>query len=206
MKILLINDNPVVGKLVTLSAQKTGDELIAVGSAEEATLDSYDLVIVDDTSYNKEEFDGLIGRASVVQSCFIGSRSSERPEGFSRELNKPFLPTDLVDIFSQISSKEEIESVELEEELVSGLEELDVIDDIEAGIDEEDVAMHESLDELADLDELDELGELEELEEVQTDAVSELEDLDDVALSLDDADLGIDELSETQSADLPEGV
>ena len=30
MKILLLNDNPVVNKLVTLSAQKTSDELEVV--------------------------------------------------------------------------------------------------------------------------------------------------------------------------------
>ena len=34
MKILLLNDNPVVNKLVTLSAQKTSDKLDVVNSID----------------------------------------------------------------------------------------------------------------------------------------------------------------------------
>lgn len=44
MNILLLNDNPVVTKLVTLSAQKTSDELEIVGSVEEIQDGTYDLL------------------------------------------------------------------------------------------------------------------------------------------------------------------
>ncbi|MDF1882284.1 response regulator transcription factor, partial [Sulfurimonas sp. MAG313] len=104
MKILLINDNPVVGKLVTLSAQKTGDELITVANTQEVELSSCDLLIVDDASYVEEDINALMEKIECSKSCHIGSRSSEKPAGFTQELNKPFLPTDLVEIFTTISS------------------------------------------------------------------------------------------------------
>ena len=112
MKILLVNANPVVGKLVTLSAQKTGDELTSVSSIDEVPAQSYDLLLVDDNSYTQELFEALNAKASFSQSCFIGSRTSVKPEVFSREFNKPFLPTDLVDIFMGISSSINAEPAE----------------------------------------------------------------------------------------------
>ena len=57
MKILLLNDNPVVNKLVTLSAQKTSDELDVVNSIDDIDSRSYDLLVVDDTSYSDEMFE-----------------------------------------------------------------------------------------------------------------------------------------------------
>jgi len=57
VKILLLNDNPVVNKLVTLSAQKTSDELDVVNSIDDIDSRSYDLLVVDDTSYSDEMFE-----------------------------------------------------------------------------------------------------------------------------------------------------
>ena len=57
MKILLLNDNPVVNKLVTLSAQKTSDELDFALHVEDVAYTSYDLVVVDDSLGGDEILD-----------------------------------------------------------------------------------------------------------------------------------------------------
>jgi len=54
VKILLLNDNPVVNKLVTLSAQKTSDEVDIASNIDAVASQKYDLIIVDDSIYNDE--------------------------------------------------------------------------------------------------------------------------------------------------------
>ena len=54
MKILLLNNNPVVNKLVTLSAQKTSDELDVVDNLDDIESNKYDLLVIDDTLYSEE--------------------------------------------------------------------------------------------------------------------------------------------------------
>ena len=188
MKILLINVNPVVGKLVTLSAQKTGDELTSVGSMQELSEGHCDLLIIDDACYDKEQFASLPQRVKFSKSCFIGSRTTERPEGFSRELNKPFLPTDLVDIFVELSS--EILKNPLPQEDIS--DEFDLEDSL-GNFDELDETFG-NIEEMADLDETLELDDILDLGD------SDLE-LDDSALGLDDAFDATEEASDLSLLD-----
>lgn len=103
MKILLLNDNPVVRKLVALSAQKTRDDLNVIWSVEEAEGDAYDLLIVDDAHYSDEAMGALRGKIQYKLSLLMATRGNAIPAGFDKVINKPFLPTDLVDLFSQIA-------------------------------------------------------------------------------------------------------
>ena len=105
MNILLLNDNPVVTKLVTLSAQKTGDRITAVGNVNEIEVGSYDLIVVDDGVYSEGNMEELEGKVSYKSSMIIVSRGTQKIESFDYELKKPFLPTDLVEQFSSISKK-----------------------------------------------------------------------------------------------------
>lgn len=103
MKILLLNDNPVVRKLVALSAQKTRDDLNVIWSVDEAEGDAYDLLIVDDAHYSDEAMGALRGKIQYKLSLLMATRGNAIPAGFDKVINKPFLPTDLVDLFSQIA-------------------------------------------------------------------------------------------------------
>lgn len=105
MKILLFNDNPVVRKLVTLSAQKTKDDLNVVWSTDEIEEGDYDLLIVDDALYSDELFESLNEKIAVKNTLFMATRGKAVPSGFDNVINKPFLPTDLVDMFVQIEKK-----------------------------------------------------------------------------------------------------
>ncbi|HEX5330485.1 hypothetical protein [Sulfuricurvum sp.] len=102
MKILLFNDNPVVRKLVALSAQKTKDDLSVVWSADEVEGSEYDLLIVDDALYSDDLFESLDQKIRVKSKLLMATRGNGVPEGFDNVLNKPFLPTDLVDMLVKI--------------------------------------------------------------------------------------------------------
>ena len=103
MNILLLNDNPVVTKLVTLSAQKTGSEILIASNMEEIQDGSYDLLIVDEALYTHELMDELKSKISYKQALYMLSRGASSVDGFDNEVKKPFLPTDLVELLSSIS-------------------------------------------------------------------------------------------------------
>lgn len=105
MKILLFNDNPVVRKLVALSAQKTKDELSVVWSLDEISESDYDLLIIDDAMYSDELFLSLKEAITYKNTLLIATRGQPVPSGFDTIIHKPFLPTDLVDMFVQIEKK-----------------------------------------------------------------------------------------------------
>lgn len=105
MKILLFNDNPVVRKLVALSAQKTKDDLSVVWSTDEIEGNEYDLLIVDDALYSEDIVDSINEKIVAKNTLFMATRGKAVPSGFDNVINKPFLPTDLVDMFVQIEKK-----------------------------------------------------------------------------------------------------
>ena len=105
MKILLFNDNPVVRKLVALSAQKTKDELSVVWSVDEIEGSEYDLLIMDDALYSDDTFESLNNRIDVKSKLLMATRGNAVPDGFDHVINKPFLPTDLVDLLIHIEKK-----------------------------------------------------------------------------------------------------
>jgi uncharacterized membrane protein len=193
MKVLLINNNPVVGKLVTLSAQKTGDELSSVHSVEDVAEGEYDFVLMDDAGYSDDLFDELRTKAKFRKSCFIGSRSTEKPSGFTHVINKPFLPTDLVDIFIKVSSdtKTQDEGTPVSEEILpdDGLDDnADMTDNLD-GL--EDDLLGDTADEVIDLEDLDALDSLDE----DFDDDLDLEDLND-DLELGDLDEKVEEAAD----------
>ncbi len=99
---MLLNDNPVVRKLVALSAQKTKDDLSVIWSVDEVEGSEYDLLIVDDAHYSDESMAALKEKIQFKTSLLMATRGNATPAGFDKVINKPFLPTDLVDLFAQI--------------------------------------------------------------------------------------------------------
>lgn len=101
MKFLLINHNPIVRKLVEASATKAKAIIKYADDLEELSqqeLENCDYVIIDDECLtNVEEFFKKIGDRS---SCLIYDRNSEPANGFSSYIRKPFLPTDMFNIFA----------------------------------------------------------------------------------------------------------
>ena len=209
MKILLINDNPVVNKLVTLSAQKTSDELDIAESIEDITDSSYDLIVVDDSIGGDELLEQLKSKVRFVKSLYICARDAKESTAFDSVLKKPFLPTDLVELFAVYDKKIEkelaaVDSESLEDDMIPEIDNshdtLDNIDDLGELDSFEDV----SLDDAVNLD-MEEL----ELDTLEGNDVLALDDeiLDDASLHesvLDDeeAQKVKDLLDETEEGEL----
>ncbi|MEK6659061.1 MAG: DNA topoisomerase IV, partial [Campylobacterota bacterium] len=94
MRILLLNNNPVVNKLVTLSAQKTSNTLDTAESVEAVESKKYDILIVDDALYSEDAMEKLRNKIEFSKSLYICSKDAKPAEEFTRTLKKPFLPTD----------------------------------------------------------------------------------------------------------------
>ncbi|MBA1438435.1 MAG: hypothetical protein FAF05_05555 [Epsilonproteobacteria bacterium] len=158
MKILLINDNPVVTKLVTLSAQKRSDELDVVDSLDAVGATDYDLVVIDDTKYEENMLQILQERISFKESLYIHARSTQDNDSFSANLTKPFLPTDLVELFVVFGNKiaQNTDVTDLDEPAQEATVEEDLDIDEEISLDgEEEFVSDDELEELDDLGDTD---------------------------------------------------
>ena len=213
MKILLLNNNPVVNKLVTLSAQKTSDELSIADSVEAIESKSYDLLIVDDALYGEGVMQEINSKIKFNKSLYICSKEADFAEEFTKTLKKPFLPTDLVDMlislgkmtetieldkvdeahdkFESFDNLEELdEELDLDLDELDGLDELDELDDLDEKLDE-DVEFENSehdtaMDGVLDKDELQEVQNLLEETELEED------------LGFDDSDLELEDFVEDE--------
>jgi uncharacterized membrane protein len=203
VKILLLNDNPVVNKLVTLSAQKTSNEVDIASTIEGIESQNYDLLIVDDSVYSDDLLNNLHSKIKYKKSLYICAKDAEEVESFSSILKKPFLPTDLVELFTMFEKEIAQEtSEETDEETNEETnEDLNLDDEENLG---ESVLDDEEAQKVKDLlDENEE--ELSFEEEVQSDIESlELDEFefDEEELSLED-DLESVE-SETEQAETEE--
>jgi len=203
MRILLLNNNPVVNKLVTLSAQKTSNTLDIAESVGAVESKNYDILIVDDALYSEDAMNELKDKIEYGKSLYICSKDAKSAPEFTKILKKPFLPTDLVELF--ITLAKETNTINLDKlDASSNFEESD------ESLDEEIEELYESA-EIAELDDLDDLEGLDldddiEIKESDKDRDSyELED-DDIGFenldeSLDD-DIGFDEDGDLESLEL----
>lgn len=222
MKILLFNDNPVVRKLVALSAQKTKDELSVIWSVDEIEESSYDLLIIDDALYSDETFESLKELITFKSTLLMATRGQAIPAGFNHVINKPFLPTDLVDIFIQIDKKtssssphieeapiqtptfaeqEPVFNINLDEELTDLSNSADHLDDLDLSDleDEIDLGDHEPALEIEDVETLVEGDEPVILDKEEVQEVQNL--LDDT--ESDDWDLDNDEMASESMEEQP---
>src|SRR3989338_1717744 len=196
MKILLFNDNPVVRKLVALSAQKTKDDLNVIWSVDEIQESDYDLLIIDDALYSDELFQSLKELVSFKATLLMATRGKAVPAGFDNVINKPFLPTDLVDMFIKIDKKTMSVSIAPErvisEEPLAKTEVPFAIHLDEALPDMKEESELDSFD-FGDLDDEIDLGETLNI----SDEIDSLEDFDDTVLPT--AILDKEEVQEVQN-------
>ncbi|WP_169784570.1 saccharopine dehydrogenase [Campylobacter curvus] len=95
MKVALVNKNPAVSRLITLSLNKIGAQYTEFDDI--SGLDhSFDYVIVD-SDIDTGDFD-FSGFDSVM---YLVPRGGQKPEFATTSLEKPFLPTEFINIFEQ---------------------------------------------------------------------------------------------------------
>jgi len=102
MKIVLINKNPVVSKLIELSIKDTDYKIVETEDINIINED-YDLFIIDDSCYNAD-MEQMISNKNVILLTNIKTFSDESHT--FKTLPKPFLPTQLFNLInSSLSSK-----------------------------------------------------------------------------------------------------
>lgn len=118
MNVLLVNNDAVVTKLVSLSTQKTGDRLDVAPSIEAIRDESYDLLILDESLYSPESLERINDKAIYAHSIYITTREHAPVDFFEKLLYKPFLPTELLFMLHQFATQVKNEQEELAKEIV----------------------------------------------------------------------------------------
>ncbi len=205
MRLLLINNNPAVSRLINLSAKKYGYEIEEFKSDDFDLNENYDVTITDNEAVSENSILLLRESGNLGDIIYIGPKGLPKPVYANYFLQKPFLPTDFIDMIKKIEkSKEE---KEIKDEIKDRVE-----NKIEEDLDN-DGMMALDLDELDSLDlpmpddglhddEGKEIANGKELEELQedTEEILESEDnpkIDDIA-SESDVEQVVDELSEEE--------
>ncbi len=114
MKILLINNNPVVSRLVSLCVRDdtiTFEEVDTVNEADDAV---YDIVFIDDASYNGKAEAFLNWVAKTGEVVFLSSRESGDEIGrtFDTVIKKPFLPSQIQSVIDTVRDGERVKEEE----------------------------------------------------------------------------------------------
>jgi len=107
MTILLINDNPVVSRLLALCTRDDDILLEEVKSVHTIENESYDVVLIDEESYIGEVL-------SISEMIHIGkkillSAVDVEVNDFDKTLQKPFLPSQIIEILESIKMSQEYE-------------------------------------------------------------------------------------------------
>jgi hypothetical protein len=148
MKILLINNNPVVSRLTALSARKEDIEIDEIQEVTELNSDTYDIVFVDADSWTKDVRDVISENIKTQKSVlFYADGDEEEKASFDLSILKPFLPSEVSAVIRSIEEKsEELASPSSKEK------HFNILDD----------AKVDNRDELFDLDGLDKIEEKKE--------------------------------------------
>jgi len=113
MTILLINDNPVVSRLLSLCTRDDDMVLEKVSNINEAIAARYDVLFVDEASC-EGDVASLSTRLDVGKKIYL-SYSDDPMAGFDETIKKPFLPSQIIAILKTVEVRESIDEVLMEE-------------------------------------------------------------------------------------------
>ncbi|CAA6810883.1 MAG: Highly acidic protein [uncultured Sulfurovum sp.] len=117
MKILLINNNPVVSRLTALSARKEDIEIDEIQEVTELSSDTYDIVFVDADSLSKDVRDVVSENIKTQKSVlFYTDGDEEEKNSFDISILKPFLPSEVSAVIRSIEESVEVSKLEESEE------------------------------------------------------------------------------------------
>ena len=114
MRLLLLNNNLAVSRLIKLSAEKAGYELDEFEDYGLVPLTNYDIILIDNELFDESALTGLREYTGCNYVVYICQRGSKKPETVNVVLEKPFLPTDFLILLEKL--KTVIESHKAEEE------------------------------------------------------------------------------------------
>lgn len=177
MKILLINTNPVVSRLLALCTRDEHMVLDEVKSVDAVEKSGYDIVFVDEASYT-DTMPSLLEGMHIKKKVLL-SYVDDLMKGFDQTVKKPFLPSQIVTILTDIENAEETEDSEETDLLQASLTETETVEDPLSVFPE---AVNESLEEEV----LSVISELSSEEQETENKTKEEETADTKVLNLDE--------------------
>jgi uncharacterized membrane protein len=120
MKILLINNNPVVSRLTALSARKENISLDEIKNISELKASDYNIIFVDGESYNND-VSNIIRNSGVEKRVLFYAQGEEPHKSvFTKTILKPFLPSEVSEILREmkvtfLKSKKEEKSINFQD-------------------------------------------------------------------------------------------
>lgn len=160
MKVIVVNDNPAVSRLINISLTRLGYEFNEVKNLEDITSKDNELLICDSSLFDK----GVDYSSYAKNILYLVPRGSKIDEN-AQILEKPFLPTDFIETVEKIISPKNHDKAE---DKNSDFKDIDAYDNVKLG---------------------NEFGEFEDIKDADfEDNQDEIEALDDSFLDLDDDD------------------
>lgn len=104
MRLLLLNNNPAVSRLIKLSAEKAGYELDEFEDYGLVPLTTYDVILIDNELYDESLIAGVCESTGCDYIVYIGQRGAKKPEAANVSLEKPFLPTDFLVLLDKVKT------------------------------------------------------------------------------------------------------
>lgn len=104
MKILLINTNPVVSRLLALCTRDGHMVMDEVKSIEAVKKSGYDIVFVDEAAY-AAHLSSLLDGLGIGKKVFL-SYAEAPVRGFDITVKKPFLPSQIIRILTETGTSE----------------------------------------------------------------------------------------------------
>lgn len=109
MKVVLLNENPAVSRLVKLSLSRLGHELNEVATLDEVGM-NVDLLICDSALLDENiDYNGY-----ATHVLYLLPRNYENKEGKRNILEKPFLPTDFINLVNSVLSVDKVSDLTTE--------------------------------------------------------------------------------------------
>ena len=143
MKILLINNNPVVSRLTALSARKEDIEIDEIQEVTELNSGNYDIVFVDADSWTKDVRDVISENIKTQKSViFYAEGDEEEKDSFDISILKPFLPSEVSAVIRSV----EASSISLNKDTQNEQFNLDGFDELEDKKEEISLNLDEDLD------------------------------------------------------------
>ena len=176
MNILLVNDNPVVSRLLALCTRDEHMVLEEVSGVDTIRHGSYDVVFVDEGSYEADVLN-LSDILSIGKKVLL-SNADVKINDFDMTIKKPFLPSQIIEILDNIEEADDVLE-EHEEEIVSifplateteELEEVQALEEIEEVKEEMEISDAQVLD----ADELEKIKALLDMDDESEEVLEEL--------------------------------
>ena len=105
MRILLLNTNPVVSRLITLCLKDRHAELYEFSSLENIEDKAYDLAFIDDASYGRITTD-MLQAFRIEKLVLLTTHPEERNSSIDIVIKKPFLPSKIIEVVEALSFTE----------------------------------------------------------------------------------------------------